>query len=326
MSERESAQEIEEIAARWAVRADAGPLDAEARAELDAWLAGDMRRRGAYLRARAGLRYIDQASAAQQVEADGRSAAPALGEWTEAAEGRRRRRLPILLGGGAAIAAIAAAATFYLSMPLQLTTGVGEVRRIALEDGSVATLNTDSDIDVAMARDSRHITLDRGEAWFQVAHDTARPFVVSAGDTHVRATGTAFSVRRLDGGADVVVSEGTVLAWVEGRAPVALHAGQQIALRTAAVERPVVAPVKPNDALAWRSGGISLEGQTISAAAAEFNRYNAVKIEVADPAIGSQKVVGYFEARQPDQFAAAAAQMSGARLRKTGNRIVLTRQ
>ena len=56
----------------------------------------------------------------------------------------------------------------------------------------------------------RNVRIDKGEAWFQVAKDKKRPFVVAAGDVRVRAVGTAFSVRRLEEGADVQVTEGVV--------------------------------------------------------------------------------------------------------------------
>src|SRR3546814_10056817 len=54
------------------------------------------------------------------------------------------------------------------------------------------------------------ITLEEGEAWFQVAHDAHRPFVVDVGSVRIRAVGTAFSVRRNPEGVDVMVTEGVV--------------------------------------------------------------------------------------------------------------------
>lgn len=321
MFEREAAHEIDEVAAHWAVRVDVGDLSPEEQATLDAWLAGDPRRRGAYLRAKAGLRYIDQARAVQD-------RAP---EPVEPVELPRPVRGPwgrYVAAGIGGLGAVAVAALFFVSRPMELHTGIGEVRRVALDGGSVATLNTDSDVEVAFAGNERRILLDRGEAWFEVAKNKERPFVVHAGAVRVRATGTAFSVHRLADGADIVVSEGTVLVWAEGasRAPAAVSAGQRFALRPGAAAPEGTARVKTSDALAWRTGGISFEGESIAAAAAEFNRYNKVQIEVADPAIGRQQVVGYFRASRPDQFADAAAQMSGAGVRRDKDRIILTRR
>ncbi|MFC3580385.1 FecR family protein [Sphingomonas hylomeconis] len=314
----DTAHDIDEAAAAWAVRRDAAPLGAAQQAALDAWLASDPRCRGAYLRAQAGLRYIDQARVAQDI------AQPLVDQPAP----RPRRSWKRYAAGLAGVTAIAAAALFYMMTPLEFATGVGELRRVALVDGSTATLNTDSDLRVAFADTERRITLDRGEAWFQVAKDKHRPFVVHAGDVRVRATGTAFAVHRLADGADVVVSEGSVLAWIEGnnRPPAAIPAGRRVALHATDPAPARIELVKPAAALAWRDGAISLEGQTIAAAASEFNRYNRLQIEIADPALGRQRVVGYFQLSRPDQFARAAAQMSGAQVRTRPDRIVLTKR
>jgi transmembrane sensor len=317
MLERQSAHDIDNIAALWAVRGDAAVLDAGEQAALDAWLASDPRCRGAYLRAQAGLRYLDQARVVQD-EAEPARTPPAP----------RRRPWARYAAGLGTLTPIAAAALFYVLSPPEFSTDIGELRRIALADGSTATLNTDSNLDVAFIGNERRITLHRGEAWFQVAKDKSRPFVVQAGDVRIRATGTAFAVHRLDDGADVVVSEGTVLAWVEGsnHPPASISAGRRITLHGADAGSARVEPVATATALAWREGGISLQGQTIAAAAGEFNRYNKVQIAVSDPAIARQHVVGYFQANRPRQFAEAAAMMSGATVRTSGDRIILAKR
>src|SRR5258706_3413361 len=77
-------------------------------------------------------------------------------------------------------------------------------------------MNTQSAVEVAMHPNVREVALTRGEAWFKVAHDVRRPFIVSAGRIRVRAVGTAFSVRRHDDGADVQVTEGVIETWTVG--------------------------------------------------------------------------------------------------------------
>src|SRR3546814_2061558 len=94
-------------------------------------------------------------------------------------------------------------------------TSVGEIRRVPLADGSIAAINTASAIDVKLDDAARHVRVVEGEAWFQVARDKQRPFVVAAGRARVRAVGTAFSVRRRAGGADVLVTEGEVEVWAD---------------------------------------------------------------------------------------------------------------
>src|ERR1700675_2116457 len=89
-------------------------------------------------------------------------------------------------------------------------TAIGEQAAVALPDGSSFDLNTNSRIWVDYSQRQRVIRLERGEAFFKVAHDTQRPFWVRAGDYWVRAVGTAFNVYLSPTGAEVTVREGTV--------------------------------------------------------------------------------------------------------------------
>jgi transmembrane sensor len=310
--------DIKSNAAAWAVRVDAGSLDETQRRELEAWLAGDPRRRGAFLRAQVGLRLLDQ----------GRVVSKVLPAPSAARAGRAPSMRAIPLRAGWAIAAVAAgvcAAVLMLPSLDGFRTQVGEQRRVALEDGSVAMINTDSNVGVRLAKHQRRITLRRGEAWFQVAKDHARPFVVDAGTVHVRATGTAFSVRREEKGARVVVTEGQVLAWRDGASapPLAISAGHEAFI---AVDTPQPTQAKPSrteDVLAWRRGEIVLGGETIASAVNEFNRYNTRKIVLRDPAAGRRTIVGYFLIDQPEQFALAAARMTGNNITENKNEIVI---
>src|SRR5690606_20513701 len=89
-------------------------------------------------------------------------------------------------------------------------SNVGEVRRIALDDGSYMLLNTDSLAVIQFSEARRDVRLEKGEALFEVAKDPQRPFVVNAGDLTVKAVGTAFVVRREDSSVEVTVTEGVV--------------------------------------------------------------------------------------------------------------------
>ena len=79
------------------------------------------------------------------------------------------------------------------------TTAIGEQVTVRLDDGSKIQLNTDSELSVRFSKAERRLVLERGQAFFDVAHDPARPFVVDAGKASVRALGTRFDVRRGDG-------------------------------------------------------------------------------------------------------------------------------
>jgi ferric-dicitrate binding protein FerR (iron transport regulator) len=110
-------------------------------------------------------------------------------------------RRGLIAGLGAAAAACVAVVVGPRLFSARYGTALGEIRRVPLSDGSMAAINTDTALDVAMSPRLRHVKLDKGEAWFEVAKDARRPFVVESGPVRVRAVGTAFSVRRLEAAA-----------------------------------------------------------------------------------------------------------------------------
>jgi transmembrane sensor len=310
---------VDEIATRWANRVDADTLDQVEQAQLDDWLAADRRHKGAFLRAQAGLRWLDQGRVASSVltlpEPDA----------TEPAHVRPTRRLRWLAGGGAVAAACLAIALLSPHAP-DFQTGVGEQRRVTLADGSVAQINTDSALDVTYTPERRRIDLFQGEAWFQVAHNRQRPFEVAVGPVHVRATGTAFSVRRRSEGVQVIVSEGRVLAWVEGstQSPLAIAMGEQALIPSApgaTVPRP--AETRIADALAWRQGEIALNGETAAQAALEFNRYSTRSLHVENPQAARYQLVGYFQTNQSLEFAQAVARLTHTTVSQNGSEIII---
>lgn len=311
----------EDEAARWAIRRDGRELSPDEQASLDDWLAADERRVGALFRAEAVLSYLDQGQAIDVV------AAPGAGVLADAEPARRTRR-HMLAGGGLAIAAaLSGVLVTSLSTPREaFSTAVGEIRRIPLADGSTATVNTASRITVAMQPERREIQVSDGEAWFEVAHDPKRPFVVEAGNVRVRAIGTAFSVRRHADGVDVLVTEGVVEIWRVGepQRPVRIQRGQRsfVAADATAVDAVSAAP-EIERALAWRSGELALNGEPLSYAVDELNRYNRQKIVIVDPMIGRTPIVGYFRTGDPGAFAEAVTAIAGARIEMDGSTIRL---
>ncbi|CAN5669684.1 FecR domain-containing protein [soil metagenome] len=304
--------DVDDIAIRWAVRIDAQTMDRTDECALEAWLEQDARHRGALFRAQAGLVLIGGAGADDQP----RSAPPAPAR-------RRRLVLPIAIAAG--LAAVLAL-PWTLQRGQEYRTEVGEIRRIALSDGSLAVVNSGSDLQVHYEKAARQLRLDEGEAWFKVAKNTHRPFIVEASGVHIRATGTAFSVRRRDGAVEVVVTEGAVRVWRGDQAQnaISVSAGNTAMIDTAStMPRARTAPIGDRDPLAWRQGGLALNETTVFEAANEFNRYNLAQIEVANPRIGKQPMTGYFQIDRPDDFSRAVADVTGGTVSNKDNKFVI---
>lgn len=305
---------VEQAAAEWALR---HPLSGVEEAAMEAWLAEDPGHAGALLRAMAGLSLVDQAIAPRED-----LAAPAP------QSSRTRRRL--LAGAGVALAAsITGLFGWQYWRAQHVETARGEIRRLPLADGSVAMINTESALSVAIERDIRRVSLDHGQAWFQVAKDRARPFVVDAGIALVRAVGTAFSVERRARGVEIAVTEGTVAVWAADAsgAMTIIEAGQ-FARFHAGAAAPVVgtAPAAISRALAWRSGEIALENETVSNAVGQFNRYNRQQLVIEDPQLARERLIGLFQIDRPGDFAATLVTSFDAQVTTTPQEIRIARK
>jgi transmembrane sensor len=311
MEKQQAATDIDAEAARWVLRLDRHGRTPDLEEALEAWQAADPRHRGAFLRAEAAWMMIDRAGW-QETHAH-----PALPP-------RILTRRHALMAGG--LAAGLAALGVYVLKPSKYATEVGEVRRLPLHDGSVAEINTASSIQVSLHADKRVVRMDQGEAWFQVAKDESRPFVVEAGAVRVRAVGTAFSVRRRQNGADVMVTEGIVETWTEGThdKPVRLTAGEKAYVSEVdPVNRIVAAPSEIDRELAWRDGNIDLAGESLADAVAEFNRHNRRKLVIAEPSIAGEPLYGVFHANDPQGFARAIQVSLDVKITVEDNQILI---
>jgi transmembrane sensor len=318
MSPSESAAETARIAADWAVR---HPLSAADAAALEQWLAGDPRRAGALLRAQAGWAVLDRGQALRGDRAT--SAAPPAA-WLHRMASRRAAVIGI---GGSLAATVIGVVSWPLLSRQRATTTRGEIRRLPLEDGSIATINTESELEMSVRANLRKVALVRGQAWFEVVKDNRRPFVVDAGIAQVRAVGTAFAVHRHADRVEIAVTEGTVAAWhssAEGDLTV-LTAGQVATFRGDAAPVGVrTAPEAIRRSLAWRDGEIVLEGETLASAVAQFNRYNRRQLVIEDAALGREPLVGLFQIGDPEGFAATVATTVGAQVYETADEIRLS--
>lgn len=206
----------------------------------------------------------------------------------------------------------AMAASFAPKLPADAAlyrTAVGERSTVALPDGSIATLNTDSVLKVAYSGSERGVRLLRGQAFFEVAKNKTRPFQVYAADRRITAVGTVFDVR-LDGEAvKVALVEGVVRVapMKTGPKPVTMKPGEVLASLPQAPLQVGAADIKRETS--WRRGVLVFDDVPLAEAVAEINRYTSRPVKLAEPDIGGFRVSGVFRTGDPDHFAMTMAEV-----------------
>lgn len=189
-------------------------------------------------------------------------------------------------------------------------TDVGERSTVTLRDGSVVELNTDTVLQADFSGRERDIRLLRGQALFQVAHDTNRPFVVKAAGQRVTAVGTIFDVRVEAGSMRVTLLEGVVevehdsnLVRPDSKQVQRLEPGDQL---VAATDQPFqVTHVDPVQTVSWRTGQVIFSDEPLSQVVEEINRYSRQKVVLADPSLADLRISGVFRAGSTGNFVAA---------------------
>jgi transmembrane sensor len=311
-----SADQIEHLASAWLAREDSG-LSPEERSQLDAWLGESSLHQVSYLRLKASWQRADRLAA--------------LGAGIAHAPERRVSR-SIKLAALAAAVAMLFWSTAYLAHRLDsgkaYATAVGGRQVVQLADGTRMELNTNTRVRAQVTDSLRRVTLDAGEAYFEVVHDAQRPFVVYAGNQRITDLGTKFSVFRNGDDVRVVVREGRVQVEMLGApgsaAPVVADAGREVLVR----EAQILVTSKPDEeltnGLSWRNGLLVFRQQTLAEAAEQFNRYNDRQIFVAGSA-RRIRIGGSFKANNLEVFVQLLHEGFGLSVSDQGDRIVVSR-
>ena len=208
-------------------------------------------------------------------------------------------------------------------------TTVGERRPVVLADGTRLDLNTDSRVKVTYGSHIRRVTLEKGQARFDVVRNPSRPFVVRVGEEQIVALGTAFDVRSIDGRISIVLVEGSVAVLPAGDsytsagspAALTLNPGERLDF-----ESPTFA-VKSTTRLdreeAWVKGRVVFDATRLGAAVAEINRYASRRLELVNPALGDLLISGTFSVDDPNAFARAVAQMFSLQVIEAPNSVLI---
>ena len=365
----ESHKQIEEQAARLLAKRDSGAWSQADQAQLESWMGESTAHRVAVLRLEAAW---DEARRLQAVAAGLRpGTVPPPGAWRRApffsdgnprirvgrlltsisfrkervgVAGRRWRARP--LAASAAIVLAMVGGCFILITGLldrgRYTTSIGQVASVSLPDGSMMTLNTDSEARVRYSGAERRIDLARGEAFFDDIKDPRRPFVVYVGDKRVVAVGTAFSVSRDRRDIRVVVVKGQVRfqdlrpasARMAHADPVP-HAGS---MEPAAAQSTDVlldadtmahaaggdllvqniSIAQADQVLSWRRGYLTFHDTSLADAVNQLNRYNRHKIIIADPTVAAIRISGTFRPTDYEAFVHLLQEAYSIRAASTG--------
>lgn len=347
--DKESTAQIEQAAGNWLARRDAGTPSPEEQRRFEAWMNRSTLHRVAYLRLE---KTWEDARRLKALGAGTQSDLPPPPEswnlspffkrhdqvggrvraWGTGAHRIQVARRALLASCVLAIASAAA----WLAWPLghSYETPVGGIASVPITDGSQVTLNTNSEIRVTMSETERLVDLKQGEAFFEVAKDPERPFVVRVGDRRVVAVGTKFSVRRdmrsSEGDIQVIVTEGVVrveFADDQGVENAAVHRLTAGAVAHANRDGLIVQRRKVSEAeeqLSWRSGVLIFRDVTLAEAAAEFNRYSERKIRIDDPRVGELLIAGNFRATNVDALLRLLERGYPIRVRDEGQEIALS--
>lgn len=250
------------------------------------------------------------------------AAAEAEALWSDASElhrdaasglirpGRRRpvvsRRAVITGMAGIGVGAAGLWATgAFRPLSADYVTGIAETRLVDLPDGSTVTLNAMTAIDIDYSPVTRQIALVEGQAFFEIAPDTSRPFEVKVRGNAVRALGTAFDVNsNLPGGrVAVAVTEHSVRVRSAKLPPT--HGGTVVSRGEGVVVagNGAIGPVTVQDTAAtaaWRTGMYVAEDRSFGDVIAALRVYRRGWIVIRDEDLKSLSVNAVLDLRAHD--------------------------
>jgi transmembrane sensor len=313
------AQDIEAKAAEWLMRREQPQWSQADQAALDGWLDESIAHKAAFWRLEHTWKMADRIGA---LAARDNAARP------------RRTSLPLKWWQASALAAsvlLAIALIGWHSRPASapqpradtFDTGIGGHRIVALVDGSRIELNTATMLRTMISNKRRDVWLDRGEAFFEVAHIENSVFVVHAGPRTITVVGTQFSVRRDGNKVTVAVLKGRVRVEDpmrgESSATTTVTPGD-VAIGLASSMMVISKPIAAiEDRLTWRDGRLVFAATSLAEVADEFNRYNHQQLVISDPAVAAIRISGSFKASNVEAFLRLLKEAYGLKVESTAD-------
>jgi transmembrane sensor len=312
-------QDIEALAAEWLTRREQPQWSQADQAALDAWLDESMSHKAAFWRLEHSWQVADRIGALSA---------------RELAPRPRRTGLPLKWWQAGALAASLLLAIAFIGLRSRPTlspqpsadtfdTGIGGHRIVPLLDGSRIELNTATILRTTISNKRRDVWLDRGEAYFEVAHVEGSAFVVHAGPRMITVVGTQFSVRRDGDKVTVAVVKGRVrvedTTRGEASATTTVTPGDVaigLGSSTMVISKPVAAV---EDKLSWREGRLVFDGTSLAEVADDFNRYNRQQLLISDPSVAAIRISGTFKASNVQAFVRLLKEAYGLKVEVTAD-------
>lgn len=314
------AKPIREEAAAWLLRTTAPGWNAQQQEQLNDWLSASEFHRAAYWRLEAAWTEATRLAAIRTTRPDRAQAKQAF-----------IRRTFYAIAAVALFAVVGIGGYRLYSRPdvTVYATPVGGHRTLTFPDGTIIELSTNTEVSIANDLTRRQAWLTKGEAYFQIAHNPDRPFVVTVGDHKVTDLGTKFLITRSGKRLEVALLEGRArVETINANGPlrsteltpgeVAMATGDTMSVTT----RPVA---KLSNELSWRKGLLIFDGTTLADAVSEFNKYNVEQIFIRDPAVLELRVNGTFPVHARQEFADVAHAVFGLRVKVQGNDTLIFR-
>lgn len=324
-------EEVERQASEWIARLNADDVSVDDRAQFETWVGAHPLHARTYEEMLRTWRQFTQAAPEVALAAVAHSPQPARSSDSP----RRWRQFAV----AASLAIVAVWLGFYLRAQVEevtFQTALGERSTISLPDGSTLRLNSDSQARVDYSLGSRVVYLERGEAFFDVAHDARRPFWVTTGHSWVRAVGTAFGVYLNRKGVQVTVHEGSVKVGLAERlvaptedtlksASAVLAAGEQADLQGKVTTTRRLTSQQLARAAAWQQGWLYVDGLHLCEVIDQLNRYTPRQLVLEDARLCSLAVGGAFQANPQgaDALLTMLEQNFGARIRRGDSHIYI---
>lgn len=318
-------QGVDERAAAWVARVFYRELTLEEKTSLEVWLSQDDRHRRAY---------SDMMRIGGVVEGAVEGPTEQILEQDLAASAARNKKprywvaVPAMAAGLAVFLSVIALLPSTAEKYKQYATARGQSIEVVLDDKSVIALNTDTSVSVLYTDQKRVVSMDKGEAFFDVVPDLDRPFVVTSPYASVNVTGTRFVMRALEAKTLVAVLSGTVVVAPtevsdKDEPSVSLLSGQSVSVKPYAGLQDVTG-FDADSMVAWRRGMAFYDSVSLADVITDLNRYFENQFVLGDEELADIPVSGGFDIDNQDIVIEALSAALSLRVeRKDSGAVVL---